>query len=220
MVESVNKTNMNTQEAFEGSLEEIIGTLEDRQNQLLSQINKLNLMNLKTNARISKIEEQLETRPSKDSSEIESIESSGEFEKLKSEVNELEKDLELISEFLLNNDGGSSETTTSTDEDREVVKENRDVEEEIEILNNKVEGVMDRLNTVLNIEESHSSNKSSANKQSSQTGENGLSDNAEAVLEKLKELDDVSVDKLVENTGMNREEIKEAYKELKNKGKV
>jgi len=33
-------------------------------------------------------------------------------------------------------------------------------------------------------------------------------------------MDDVSVDKLEENTGMTREEIKSGYKELKQKGKI
>ena len=214
MDETLNKTSMNVEETSQGSLEDILETLEDRQNQLLNQIKKLNLMHLQTDARIDKLERKITGESSQSDSEGQT---SGEFKRLESEVDELKKDLELISEFLLNND--THKSTENTDEDSKVVKEDREVEEEIEILNNKVEGVMDRLNTVLDIEESHNSGSSSNESSQSKEG-NNLSNNAEKVLEKLKELDDVSVDKLVENTRMNREQIKEAYKKLKKKGKV
>ncbi len=212
MDEALNETGVNVQNSSQGSLEDILETLEERQNQLLNQINKLNLMHLQTDARIDK----LENMDPSEASENDSEEKPEAFEQLESEVDELKKDLELISEFLLNN---NTHNTADTDEDSKVVKEDREVEEEIEILNNKVEGVMDRLNTVLDIEESHNSGSSSSNR-TAQKEQKGLSTNAEKVLQKLKELDDVSVDKLVENTGMNREQIKEAYKELKEKGKL
>lgn len=217
MDDFMTKEEVSTQEPSKEGIKEIIETLEGRQNQLLAQLNKLNLMNLRTNARISELEKSIEGGINESEGNKRSH-SSDEFHKLKLEVDEVKKDLELISEFLLNNGTNKGETSETT-EDSEIVREDRDVEQEIEILNNKVEGVMDRLNTVLNIEESTKKNPSSnADQTNSANGE--ISDNARTILKKLKEMDDVSVDKLVENTGMTREEIKSGYKELKQKGKI
>lgn len=211
------KEEVSTQEPSKEGIKEIIETLEGRQNQLLAQLNKLNLMNLRTNARISELEKSIEGGINESEGNKRSY-SSDEFHKLKSEVDEVKKDLELISEFLLNNETNKGETS-ETEEDSKIVREDRDVEQEIEILNNKVEGVMDRLNTVLNIgEPAKNSPRSNADQTSSANGE--ISDNARTILKKLKEMDDVSVDKLEENTGMTREEIKSGYKELKQKGKI
>jgi len=217
MDDFMTKEEVSTQEPSKEGIKEIIETLEGRQNQLLAQLNKLNLMNLRTNARISELEKSIEGGINESEGNKRSY-SSDEFHKLKSEVDEVKKDLELISEFLLNNETNKGETS-ETEEDSKIVREDRDVEQEIEILNNKVEGVMDRLNTVLNIgEPAKNSPRSNADQTSSANGE--ISDNARTILKKLKEMDDVSVDKLEENTGMTREEIKSGYKELKQKGKI
>lgn len=217
MDDFMTKEKVSTQEPSKEGIKEIIETLEGRQNQLLAQLNKLNLMNLRTNARIDELEKSIE-RGVNESKVDSSSYSSDEFEKLKSEVDEIKGDLELMSEFLLNNKT-STGTNSETTEDSEIVREDRDVEQEIEILNNKVEGVMDRLNTVLDIEESAKKNPSSNTTQAS-SAEGEISENAKTILKKLKEMDDVSVDKLVENTGMTKEEIKSGYKELKEKGKI
>ena len=192
-------------------ISDILSVLEERQNELLTQIKQLNLMQIKTNARIN----ELESRSTEEKSDSDISPKPNEFDELKSDVKELEKDLELISEFLLDNE----ENIDENDKDNsKIVKEHRDVEEEIEILNNKVEGVMDRLDTVLNIK--HTDEMSENSESDINTSSNNLSNNAKTVLEKLKEMDEVSVDKLTKNTGMNREEIKTSYKELKQKGKV
>ncbi|MFB6245264.1 MAG: hypothetical protein ABEJ03_02860 [Candidatus Nanohaloarchaea archaeon] len=99
----------------------------------------------------------------------------------------------------------TSETNVKSGNNQEMEEELKEINERVQKLENKVEGVIDRLDTLLDVKGSGSS----------------LSPEAKEVLDTLKSLDgEVSVEHLKNNSNLSESEIKDGYRELKSKGKI